>query len=70
MNAPASPTAGATPPLKLPTEFAIVSLGADELLLGTPAYVRSALDARGGAGAGGRVRADLVDLALRNPTRS
>ena len=52
-------------PMKLPTEFAVVSLGPDELLAGTPAYVRSAIDARGGSGA--RVRADLVDLALHNP---
>ena len=50
-------------PFKLPTEIAFVSFGADELMVGTPAYVRAAIDARGGAG---RVRAELADLALRN----
>jgi hypothetical protein len=52
------------PPFKLPTEIAFVSFGADELMVGTPAYVRAAIDARGGTGA--RVRAELADLALRN----
>jgi hypothetical protein len=50
---------------ELPSEIAAVSLGADTLLVGTPAYVAAALDARGGAG--GRVNAALVDLALANP---
>lgn len=59
------PDAAQPPPMKLPTEFAIVSLGPDELLAGTTAYVRSAIDARGGTGS--RIRADLVDLALQNP---
>ena len=53
-------------PMKLPTELAVVSLGPDELLAGTPSYVRAVIDARGG-GAGARIRADLVDLALQNP---
>ncbi len=59
--------ANAPPPMpfKLPAEIAFVSLGADELMVGTPAYVRAAIDARGGGGAG-RVRAELADLALRN----
>jgi hypothetical protein len=51
-------------PMKLPNEIALVSLGADELLVGTPDYVRSAIDARAGAGA--RIRADLAELALRD----
>ena len=51
-------------PFKLPTEIAVVSFGADEVMVGTPAYVRAAIDARGGGG--GRVRAELADLALRN----
>lgn len=53
-------------PFKLPSEIAFVSFGADELMVGTPAYVRAAVDARGGA-SGGRVSAQLADLALRNP---
>ncbi len=61
----AAPDAAKPQPMKLPSEFAIVSLGPDELLAGTVAYVRSAIDARGGAGS--RIRADLVDLALQNP---
>jgi hypothetical protein len=48
----------------LPSEMAAVSLGADSLLIGTPAYVAAALDARGGDGT--RVKTDLVDLALRD----
>ena len=60
-----SPNAAKPPPVKLPSEIALVSFGADELMVGTPAYLRAALDARS-AGAG-RLRADLVDLALRNP---
>lgn len=60
-----APDAAKAQPMKLPSEFALVSLGPDELLAGTPAYVRSAIDAR--AGTGSRVRSDLVDLALRNP---
>ncbi|HLL74940.1 MAG TPA: hypothetical protein VK421_06715 [Pyrinomonadaceae bacterium] len=63
-DAAPAPDAAKPQPMKLPTEFAIVSLGPDELLAGTPAYVRAAIDARGG---GQRVRADLVDLALQNP---
>ena len=59
-----TPDAAKPQPMKLPSEFAVVSLGPDELLAGTLAYVRSAIDARGG---GARVRADLVDLALQNP---
>lgn len=51
-------------PFKLPTEIAFVSFGADELMVGTPAYVRAAVDARGGGGA--RVRAELAEFALRN----
>jgi hypothetical protein len=47
-----------------PSEMAAVSLGADSLLIGTPAYVAAALDARGGAGA--RVKSDLVELALKD----
>ena len=62
-DAPA-PDAAKPPPMKLPSEFALVSLGPDELLAGTPTYVRAAIDARGG---GSRIRADLVDLALQNP---
>jgi hypothetical protein len=50
--------------VKLPGEIAAVALGPDSLLVGTPAYVAAALDARGGAGA--RVKSDLVDLALRD----
>jgi hypothetical protein len=63
--AAATPDAAKPQPMKLPSEFAVVSLGPDELLAGTLAYVRSAIDARGGSGA--RVRADLADLALQNP---
>jgi hypothetical protein len=48
----------------LPSEIAAVSLGADSLLIGTPAYVAAALDARGGAGA--RIKSDLVELALKD----
>lgn len=59
---PAAPTP-TPPPFKLPTEIAFVSFGADEVMVGTPAYVRAAIDARAGAG---RIRAELVDLALRN----
>ncbi|MFL6230805.1 MAG: hypothetical protein ACJ741_18685 [Pyrinomonadaceae bacterium] len=50
---------------ELPSEIAAVSLGADSLLVGTPAYVAAALDARGGAGV--RVKSELIDLALANP---
>lgn len=64
-DASPTPDAAQPPPMKLPTEFAIVSLGPDELLAGTLAYVRSAIDARGGSGS--RIRTDLVDLALQNP---
>ena len=71
-EAPTTDAPGAAPtpeapkpqPMKLPSEFAVVSLGPDELLAGTLAYVRSAIDARGG---GARIRADLVELALQNP---
>ena len=63
--ADAAPDAAKPQPMKLPGEFAVVSLGPDELLAGTPSYVRAAIDAR--AGSGGRVRPDLVDLALQNP---
>ena len=62
---PNAPTPTPTPqPFKLPNEIAFVSFGADELMVGTPAYVRAAIDAR--AGAGSRVRAELADLAVRN----
>jgi hypothetical protein len=47
-----------------PSEMAAVSLGADSLLIGTPAYVAATLDARGGAG--GRIKSDLVELALKD----
>jgi hypothetical protein len=49
---------------ELPSEMAAVSLGADSLLIGTPAYVAAALDARNGSGA--RVKSDLVELALKD----
>lgn len=49
---------------ELPSEIAAVALGADSLLIGTPAYVTASLDARGGDGA--RIKPELVDLALRN----
>ncbi|MDT7542345.1 MAG: hypothetical protein QOE33_2249 [Acidobacteriota bacterium] len=48
----------------LPSEMGAVSLGADSLLIGTPAYVAAALDARGGAGT--RIKSDLVELALKD----
>lgn len=48
-----------------PSEVAVVALSADALLIGTPSYVTSALDARENESA--RVKTDLVDLALRNP---
>lgn len=66
-DAAPAPDAAKPQPMKLPTEFAVVSLGPDELLAGTTAYVRAAIDARGGGGGGPRIRADLVDLALQNP---
>lgn len=47
-----------------PSEVAAVSLGADALLIGTPAYVAATLDARGGAGT--RVKPELVELALKD----
>jgi hypothetical protein len=50
--------------MKLPGEIAAAPLGPDSLLVGTPAYVEAALDAR--AGAGSRVKTDLVDLAMRD----
>jgi hypothetical protein len=49
----------------VPSEVAVVTLGADALLIGTPSYVMSALDARENEVK--RVKNDLVDLALRNP---
>lgn len=45
------------------SEMAAVSLGADSLLIGTPAYVAAALEARSG---GTRVKSDLVELALKD----
>lgn len=50
--------------MKLPGEIAAVPLGPDSLLVGTPAYVVAAIDARGGAGP--RIKTDLADLALRD----
>jgi hypothetical protein len=62
----ASPSASPTPdPLALPTEIAAVSLDADSVLVGTTAYVTSAVDAL--ADGGSRIKSDLVDLALRDP---
>jgi hypothetical protein len=59
---PASPAPDA---LALPSEIAAVSLDADSVLIGTTAYVTSAIDAR--ADGGTRIKSDLVDLALRDP---
>lgn len=53
------------PGSKFPSELAAVALDADSLLVGTAAYVAAALDAR--ENTGGRVKAELVDLAMRNP---
>ena len=62
--ATASP-APAPDALALPSEIAAVSLDADSVLIGTPAYVASAIDAR--AEGGPRIGNDLVELALRDP---
>lgn len=62
----ASPAASPAPDaLAFPTEIAAVSLDADSVLVGTTAYVTSALDAR--ADGGTRIKTDLVDLAMRDP---
>jgi hypothetical protein len=66
--APAASDAAPAPtpePLALPKEIAAVSLGADSILVGTTAYVVSALDARSEGGA--RIKSDLVELALSDP---
>jgi hypothetical protein len=63
----ASPSASPAPTpdaLALPSEIAAVSLDANSVLVGTTAYVTSALDAR--AEGGTRIKTDLVDLALRD----
>jgi hypothetical protein len=63
----ASPSAAPAPTpdaLALPSEIAAVSFDADSVLVGTTAYVTSALDAR--AEGGTRIKTDLVDLALRD----
>jgi hypothetical protein len=60
---PASP-APTPDPLALPSEIAVVSLDPDSILVGTTAYVTSAVDARADGGA--RIKTDLVDLALRD----
>jgi hypothetical protein len=63
----ASPSASPAPtpdPLALPSEIAAVSLDADSVLVGTTAYVTSAIDAR--AEGGTRINGDLVELALRD----
>jgi hypothetical protein len=60
-----APAASQAAKSAVPSEVAVVALGADALLIGTPVYVTSALDARENETA--RVKNDLVDLALRNP---
>jgi hypothetical protein len=63
----ASPSAAPAPTpdaFALPSEIAAVSLDADSVLVGTTAYVASAVDAREGGGA--RIKNDLVELALRD----
>jgi hypothetical protein len=64
----ASPSASPAPApdaLALPSEIAAVSLDANSVLVGTTAYVTSAMDAR--ADGGTRIESGLVDLALRDP---
>lgn len=61
----APPTPAPTPdPLALPSEIAAVSLDANSVLVGTMAYVSSAVDARTEGST--RIKNDLVDLALRD----
>ncbi|HVG31116.1 MAG TPA: hypothetical protein VM864_15505 [Pyrinomonadaceae bacterium] len=62
--APPAPPAPTPDALALPSEIAAVSLDADSVLVGTTAYVTSAIDAR--AEGGSRISPDLVDLALRD----
>ena len=61
---PADATAAQPSTMKLPSEIAAVPLGSDALLVGTPAYVASAVDAR--AHEAPRVKDDLVELATRD----
>jgi hypothetical protein len=67
LSSDASPPATPAPtpdPLALPSEIAAVSLDANSVLVGTLAYVTSAVDARTEGGT--RITNDLVDLALRD----
>ncbi|MCA1817323.1 MAG: hypothetical protein LC746_13190 [Acidobacteria bacterium] len=61
---PADAAAAQPSAMKLPSEIAAVALGSDALLVGTPAYVTSAIDARSHEAP--RVKDDLVELATRD----
>ena len=54
-----------TPILKSLSEVAIVLLNGDTIAIGTTGYVKAAIDAAAGKG---RISADLVNSALRDPT--
>lgn len=66
-RAPYQPTQGGAypPPSTDPlNEMAVLSLNPETLILGTPSYVRLAIDAN--AGTTGRLRQDLLDVVTRN----
>jgi hypothetical protein len=63
-DAPPAPSQGPSLPFPIP-KVALTALDANTLLIGVTPYVKAAIDARDGGQ--GRLRADMLDLATRQP---
>jgi len=63
--APIAAEAQKTPILKSLSEVAIVLLNGNTIAVGTPSYVKAAVDAQSGQG---RISAELLNSAMRDPT--